>query len=250
MLLKDKVAIVTGGAQGIGRGIALDFGKEGCQVVICDLEEAKAKEVAKEVEAGGRKALALRTDVTDEEQVKVLRDQTLKMFGRIDILVNNAGGSAREESNILLNLDPQVWQKTIQRNLHGTMLVTKYIVQPMVEKKYGKIINIASEAGRAGDPGLSDYSAAKAGIIGFSRALAREVAQHGINVNVICPSLVRTQVLHRVPKERLDHILAAIPMGRIGEPEDIAYAVSFLASDKASWITGQVLGVNGGRFIG
>ncbi len=130
------------------------------------------------------------------------------------------------------------------------MLVTKYIVQPMVEKKYGKIINIASEAGRAGDPGLSDYSAAKAGIIGFSRALAREVAQHGINVNVICPSLVRTQVLHRVPKERLDHIIAAIPMGRIGEPEDIAYAASFLASDKASWITGQVLGVNGGRFIG
>jgi 2-hydroxycyclohexanecarboxyl-CoA dehydrogenase len=250
MLLKDKVAIVTGSAQGIGRGIALDFAREGSQVVICDLEEGKAKEVAREVEAIGRKALALRTDVTNEDEVKALRDQTLKTFGRIDILVNNAGGSAREESNIVLNLDPKVWQKTIQRNLHGTMLVTRYILPSMVEKKYGKIINIASEAGRAGDPGLADYSAAKAGIIGFSRALAREVAEHGINVNVICPSVVRTQVLQRLSKEKLDHVLAAIPMKRIGEPEDIAYAASFLASDKASWITGQVLGVNGGRFIG
>jgi 3-oxoacyl-[acyl-carrier protein] reductase len=241
---------VTGGAQGIGRAIAIDFAEEGAAVVICDLNEEKAKTLVVKLMQKGHNAISIKADVTEEMEVEHLVKKSIEKLDKIDILVNNAGGSAREKAADLINLIPNVWQETISRNLHSAFLMTKYILPHMKTKRYGKIINISSEGARAGTAGATDYCAAKAGVIGLTRALAREVADYGVTVNAICPGPVYTEALKRLPEKVVAEIKSKIILGRFGKPEDIAYCASYLASSKSDWVTGQVIGVNGGRFIG
>ncbi|MBI2818364.1 MAG: glucose 1-dehydrogenase [Acidobacteria bacterium] len=244
-----KTAIVTGGGRGIGRAIALALAHDGCNVAILDLIEENAQGVKKEVEALGHRALALRVDLTQSNQVQSAIEQVLKEFGQIDILINNAGWDKMEP---FLDSQPETWEKVIAINFKAMLYTCKFTLPHMVGRGSGKIVNIGSDAGRGGSTGESVYSGMKAGVITFSKSLAREMARHHINVNVVCPGLTETPLLQEVRNTSekthkvIDAITRAIPLGRVGTPEDIANAVAFLASPKADYITGQTLSVSGG----
>jgi 2-hydroxycyclohexanecarboxyl-CoA dehydrogenase len=241
--LEGKVALVTGAGSGIGRAIALRLAEEGAHVAVTDIDESKASEVAKEA---GAPAIAIAMDVADAASVRSGVARTEAELGPIDALVNNAGW---EKSGPFLESDEATWQKIIAINLVGPMNCVKAVLPGMVERGSGRIVSISSDAGRVGSSGEAVYSAAKAGIIGFSKTVAREVARQRITVNVVCPGPTDTALLAEVASGNprlVESLERAIPFRRLGQPDDIAGAVAFLASDDASFITGQTLSVSGG----
>ena len=249
MKLADRVAIVTGAARGIGREIALALVREGAKVSICDIDIEPLNDVADEIKAVGGQALASKVDVTKSAEINQMVEATLQTFGGIDILVNNAGGSARDRASDFNEAPEEVWKATLERNLHGTLGCTRAVINHMIERKTGKVVNFASVNGISGQAGFVDYSAAKAGVIGFTKALAKEVNSYGINVNAVAPGVIETRVVEQIPKETITGIIESLNLNRLGQPEDVANAVLYLASDEASYVTGHILRVCGGGFI-
>jgi 3-oxoacyl-[acyl-carrier protein] reductase len=242
--LTNKVALVTGGSRGIGRAIALEFAARGAAVVVNYNKSPEAAEkVVAQIQAAGGKAAAFQADVSDFKQAEALVKFALDTFGGLDILVNNAG-ITRDQ---LIMLMPEAdWDAVIDTNLKSTFNCSKAAVKHMMRKRTGRIISVASVAGQMGNPGQTNYSASKGGQIAFTKALAREVAARNITVNAIAPGFVDTEILSDMPPETLEAALKLVPLGRKGKPEEIAFAAAFLASDEAAYITGQVLGVDGG----
>jgi 2-hydroxycyclohexanecarboxyl-CoA dehydrogenase len=249
MKLRGKTALVTGGGRGIGRAISLALAQEGAQVALLDILGDNAAAVAREIEAMGVKALALTADLTKRAQVDRAVADTLSQFGQIDILVNNAGWDRME---MFLDSEEETWDKIIAINFKGILYVCKAALPSMVARGQGKVISIASDAGRAGSTGEAVYAGTKGAIIAFSKTLAREMARHKITVNVVCPGLTETPLLQGIreqsPKTEkvIEAVTRAIPLGRVGQPEDIAGAVVYLASPAADFVTGQTLSVSGG----
>jgi 3-oxoacyl-[acyl-carrier protein] reductase len=243
--LNDQVALVTGASRGIGKAIALSLASQGAAVVVNYTNSQESAElIVKTIETSGGKALAVKADVSQDEQVDKLIKETLNAFGRIDILVNNAGIT---RDTLLLRMKLQDWQSVIDLNLTGVFLCTQAVSKIMLKQRRGKIINIASVAGQMGNPGQANYSAAKAGVIGFTKTVAKELASRGITVNAVAPGFIETDMTHELKAEE---ILKLIPLGRFGKPEDIAGMVSFLASDPAAdYITGQIFNVDGGMVM-
>jgi 3-oxoacyl-[acyl-carrier protein] reductase len=243
MKLKDKIGIVTGGANGIGRAIAHGVAKEGAGVVVADIDSEQANRVVDEIKALGCKGKAIRTDVTKFNEANSMAKTVLEEFKKIDILVNNAGGSAREKASLFCESTEDVWDYVFRINLKGTFNCTRAVIEHMMKRRYGKIINISSDTGLVGYSGFVDYSTAKAGIIGFTHALAKEVASYGINVNAVAPGPTATRVmLASLPGDKFKQ---RIGLGRLGKPEEIAAMVLFLTTEDANFITGQVIPVCG-----
>ncbi len=244
-LLKDQVAIVTGASRGIGRAIALQLASQGAKVVVnYASSSAAADQVVAEITANGGEAIALQADVSQSAQVDTLINTTLEKFQRVDILVNNAGIT---RDTLLLRMKLEEWQAVIDLNLTGVFLCTKAVSKIMLKQRSGRIINIASVAGQMGNPGQANYSSAKAGVIGFTKTVAKEFASRGITVNAVAPGFITTDMTSDIKAEG---ILQYIPLGRFGQPEEIAGMVRFLASDPAAaYITGQVFNVDGGMVM-
>ncbi len=249
MKLRGKTALVTGGGRGIGRAIALGLAQEGAQVAVLDILADNAAAVAREIEATGVKALALPADLTKRAQVERAIADTLAQFGQIDVLVNNAGWDRME---MFLDSEEETWDKIIAINFKALLYVCRAALPSMVARGQGKVISIASDAGRVGSMGEAVYAGTKGAIIAFSKTLAREMARHKITVNVVCPGLTETPLLQGIreqsPKTEkvIEAVTRAIPLGRVGQPEDIAGAVVYLASPAADFVTGQTLSVSGG----
>ena len=246
MRLKDKLALVTGGAQGIGRDIALLFAKEGADVVIGDVNLAKAEATQKEIEALGRRSLAVELDVTAYPKVEEAINKILDKFTKIDILVNNAGIT---KDNLLLRMNESDWDAVIQVNLKGTFNCTKAVSRPMIKQRSGRIVNIASIIGIIGNPGQANYSASKAGIIALTKTTAKELASRNITANAVAPGFIQTEMTARLPEELKQKMLAVIPLARFGAPLDVARVCLFLASEEAGYITGQTIVVDGGMVM-
>ena len=249
MKLSGKTALVTGAGRGIGRAIALALAREGCQVAVADVLAENARAVAAEVEALGMKALALPVDLTRRPEVERAVAEALAQFGQLDILVNNAGW---DRMALFLDSDEEIWDRLIAVNFKAMLYVSRVALPQMVSRGAGKVINIASDAGRVGSSGEAVYSGTKGAVIAFSKALAREMARHGVTVNVVCPGLTETPLLQslRDQSPTMEKILGAVtratPLGRVATPEEIAGAVVFFASPEADFITGQTLSVSGG----
>jgi len=242
--LEGKSALVTGASRGIGRAITLALAQEGADVLINFAAQREAAEaVAAEIQDLGRKAIVFQADVSQLDQVKAMIAAAKENFGRIDILVNNAGIT---QDNYLTFMTEEQWDKVVDTNLKGAFNCTKLVAKEMVRQKSGRIINISSDAGLMGDMRRANYCASKAGLIGLTKAAARELAGQGITVNAIAPGIIETDLIADTPQPRREQLLNSIPLGRFGSPEDVAKVVVFLASDRASYITGQVLPVDGG----
>ncbi len=244
MNLVNKVAIVTGAGRGIGKAIAIALAREGANIIAIDVDIQTAEKVAKEIKSLDRQALAIRVDVSDSKEVNRMAQSVLKKFKRVDILVNNAAIIRRGSIEDLKEDD---WDRVIDVNLKGAFNCMKAVVGTMKKQRYGKIINISSIAGKIGDLASAPcYGASKAGMTCLAKSLARELASYRINANVVAPHAIETDMSKEWSEEKRKSIIADIPLGRLGEPEDIAEAVVFLVSDKAKFITGEVLDVNGG----
>ncbi|MFA5119328.1 MAG: 3-oxoacyl-[acyl-carrier-protein] reductase [Candidatus Omnitrophota bacterium] len=246
MRLKDKVVLITGGARGIGRSIALLFAKEGAHIAVGDVNVQEAQATAQEIAGMGRKSEALLLDVTDYAKVEEAINKILDKFGRIDILVNNAGIT---KDNLLLRMSQGEWDAVINVNLKGTFNCTKAVSRPMIKQRAGKIVNIASIIGVIGNAGQANYSASKAGIIALTKTTARELASRNITANAVAPGFIQTEMTAKLPQELKDKMLADIPLGKLGSPDDVANACLFLASGEADYITGQTLIVDGGMVM-
>jgi 3-oxoacyl-[acyl-carrier protein] reductase len=244
--LKSKVAIVTGGAQGIGKSIALTLARYGSDVVISDINLGKARETAREVEALNVRSLAIKANVADFNESEQMVKETVDKLGRIDILVNNAGIT---KDNLLLRMKPDDWDQVMEVNLKGTYTCTRAVLKFMFRQKSGRIVNIASISGIMGNAGQANYSASKAGIIGFTKAVAREYANRGITVNAVAPGFIDTAMTQTIPEKERQELIRQIPLERLGTVDDVASAVYFLVSDLSSYITGQVINVNGGMYM-
>ncbi|NJK48327.1 3-oxoacyl-[acyl-carrier-protein] reductase [Candidatus Gracilibacteria bacterium] len=244
--LQDRVAIVTGASRGIGRAVALALAEQGAKVVINYASSSTAAdEVVKTIREMGEDAIVLQADVSKADQVDKLIEQTQEKFGRIDILVNNAGIT---RDTLLLRMKPEDWQAVIDLNLTGVFLCTRAVSKIMLKQRSGRIINIASVAGQMGNPGQANYSAAKAGVIGFTKTVAKELASRGVTVNAVAPGFIETDMTSNLTNT--EEILKLIPLGRYGKPEEIAGMVRFLAADSAAaYITGQVFNVDGGMVM-
>ncbi|MFC1658685.1 3-oxoacyl-[acyl-carrier-protein] reductase [Candidatus Omnitrophota bacterium] len=243
MRLKDKVALVTGGAQGIGRQICLALAGEGADVAVCDVNLAQAEKTQEEVKSMGRQSLAEKMDVTDYASVQGTMNKILDKFKKIDILVNNAGITL---DNLILKMSEAEWEKVIKVNLTGTFNCTKAVSRIMLKQRAGRIINIASIIGLIGNPGQANYSASKAGIIALTKTTAKELASRNINVNAIAPGFIQTQMTDKLPEDIKSKMLDQIPLRRFGRPEDIASVCVFLAVEESNYITGQTIIVDGG----
>ena len=246
-MLKDRVAIVTGSSSGIGRVIALELARLGAHIVLISNESIRILQALEEIRAISPESDAYEADVTSEpclnESVKV----TLEKFGRIDILVNNAGIT---RDGLLMRMSNADWDRVLAVNLTSVFRLTRMVVRPMMKARHGRIINIASVVGSTGNPGQANYVASKAGLVGFSKSLAAEVATRNITVNCVAPGFIETAMTDQLPPKAREAILARIPTGAMGRPEDVAHAVAFLASDRAGYITGETLHVNGGMYMG
>ena len=242
--LENKVALVTGGSRGIGRAIAIELAERGASVVVnYNKSPEAAEEVVKKIQEAGGKAAAFQADVSDFKQAESLVKFAIETFGDLSILVNNAGIT---RDQLIMMMPESDWDAVINTNLKSTFNCSKAAVKHMMRKRTGRIINMASVAGQMGNPGQTNYSASKGGQIAFTKALAREVAARNVTVNAIAPGFVDTEILDAMSPETLEAALKLVPLGRKGNPEEIAYAIAFLASDGAAYITGQVLGVDGG----
>jgi len=242
--LTGKVAIVTGGSRGIGRAVSLMLGRQGANVAFIDRAACLVEDHTKaDVEALGRRSICVGGDVTDPASCALTVAETLREFGRIDILVNNAGIT---RDDLAMRMSDAAWAEVINVNLTGSFYMARAVLRPMLKQRSGRIINMSSVSGQMGNAGQANYSASKAGLIGLTKALAREVASRGITVNAVAPGFVVTELTDGLPDSVKDAIRGATPLGRFATPDEIAAAVTFLASDEAAYITGQVLGVDGG----
>ena len=243
--LGGKAAIVTGASRGIGRAIALRLASAGA-LVVAGARADHAEPVAREIETAGGTAIAVALDVTEAASIAALAQTALERFGRIDVLVNNAG-IVRDQ--LLLRMKPEEWDAVICTNLTAAFVCCRAVLRPMLKQRSGRIVNIGSVVGRTGNPGQANYAASKAGLEGFTRSLALEVASRGITANVVAPGMIETDMIAALDERAREALGGRIPMGRLGTAEDVAAAVCFLASDEASYITGQVVGVNGGMYL-
>ncbi|MBU0709876.1 MAG: 3-oxoacyl-[acyl-carrier-protein] reductase, partial [Candidatus Omnitrophica bacterium] len=246
MRLKDKVALVTGGARGIGRAIAMRFAEEGADLVIADVNIDEAVKTASEIEALGRKSLAISMDVTDFAKVEESVNKILDKFLKVDILVNNAGIT---KDNLLLRMSEAEWDTVLDVNLKGTFNCIKAVSRPMIKKRTGKIINIASIIGIIGNPGQANYSASKAGIIALTKTSAKEFASRNINVNAVAPGFIQTEMTAKLPEELKQKMKEVIPLSKFGDPGDVAAVCLFLASSDSDYVTGQTIVVDGGMVM-
>ena len=244
MNFSGKTAVVTGGSRGLGRAVCLEVAAGGANVVLCYAgNEAAANETVAACEALGARAVAVRCDVADSAQVKTLMDTALQTFGRIDILVNNAGIT---RDGLLMMMKEDDFDAVIDTNLKGAFLCMKAVARQMMKQRYGRIVNLSSVVGLRGNAGQVNYAASKAGIIGMTKSLAKELASRGVTVNAVAPGFMETDMTAAMPEAAKTATLAAIPMGRMGAVEDVAKTVAFLASEEAGYITGQVIAVDGG----
>jgi 3-oxoacyl-[acyl-carrier protein] reductase len=242
--LSGKSAVVTGGSRGIGRAIVLRLATQGADVAFSYKgNEAAAKATAAEVEKLGRKAIPMQGDATDPAAAEALVKAALAAFGKVDILVNNAGIT---RDDLIMRMSPEAWREVLETNLFGAFYAIKAVTRPMLKARGGRIVNITSVSGQAGQMGQANYSAAKAGLIGLTKATARELASRGITCNAVAPGFVLTELTKDLPDALKQELTARTPLGRFGTTEEIATAVAFLASDEAAFITGQVLAVDGG----
>ena len=246
MLFEGRVSIVTGASQGIGETIALDLAREGARVVLVDIQKDKLEAVAGRIRESGGTAVCHEANVSRLEDATRVVESVLQDFGRVDHLVNNAGIT---RDNLLLRMKEEEWDAVIGVNLKGCWNFSKAVIKSMVAGRYGRIVNIASVVGLAGNPGQANYAASKAGVMGFSRALAREVASRGITVNCIAPGYIATAMTDKLPEEVKKAFMDRIPLKRFGLPNEVAFAVRFLLSEEAAYITGQVINVNGGMYM-
>ena len=244
MTFADKTAVVTGGARGIGFECAKKFAAGGATVVLVDVLEDVMKQAAEKLlAAGAKQVLTYKMDVTDEAAVEKTLDEVVEKCGRLDILVNNAGIT---RDDLLLRMEAAMWDLVMSVNLKGTFLMTKHAARHMLRQRYGRIVNLASVSGLVGNPGQANYSASKAGVVGFTRTVARELAKRGITCNAVAPGFIKTDMTDVLPDKAKEMALAAIPMARMGLPEEVAGVIAFLASDDAAYVTGHVLAVDGG----
>ena len=244
MNFSGKTAIVTGGSRGIGRAVCLELAKGGANVVLCYAgNEIAANDTVAACEALGAKALAIRCNVADAGEVKALVDTAVKTFGRVDILVNNAGIT---RDGLLMTMKEEDFDAVLNTNLKGTFLCMKAVARTMMRQRYGRIVNLSSVVGLRGNAGQVNYAASKAGVVGMTKSLAKELASRNVTVNAVAPGFIETDMTAAMPEAAKTATLASIPMQRLGAAEDVARAVAFLASDEAAYITGQVLAIDGG----
>jgi len=244
--LAGKTAIVTGAAQGIGRAIAEALAGAGADVAVADLDPGRSQEAVAAITKMGRRALNIKVNVADWNDAKAMVDQVVKEWGKVDILVNNAGIT---RDGLLLRMKEEDWNLVLQVNLNGTFNCTKAALQPMTKQRYGRIVNIASIVGAIGNAGQANYAASKAAVIGLTKTVAREYASRAVTVNAVAPGFIDTAMTQQLPAEVKEALYKQIPLGRLGQPSDVADAVKFLVSDEAGYITGHVLHVNGGMHM-
>ena len=247
--MEGKLAVVTGAANGIGRASALRFASEGANLAILDRDESGLSETAEKARAAGAEVLTITADCTDEAVVAEAFKRIYAEAGFVDILMNNVGQSARERASEFYKSTSEVWRFVLDVSLMSTLIASRQVVPSMREAGKGKIVNVASNAGLAGEVGISEYAAAKMGVIGFTRSLARELAPFKVNVNAVCPGVTKTRVLEQISEEFLAKIRDSIPLGFFAEPADIAATAAFLASDDSRYMTGQSVVVDGGRWM-
>jgi len=245
--VQGRIALVTGASQGIGKACALELASAGATVALAARNEGKLAEVVTEIEAAGGQAAAFALDIASEESIKKTAKEVLARFGKVEILVNNAGIT---RDGLMLRMKRADWDEILTTNLTGAFLLTQAVLSPMLKNRWGRIIQISSVVGRTGQAGQVNYAASKAGLIGMTRSMAREVASRGITVNAVAPGYIETPMTAVLNEEQRAAMMAQIPLGRPGTDRDVAQAVVFLASDAAAYITGHVLDVNGGMFMG
>jgi 3-oxoacyl-[acyl-carrier protein] reductase len=246
MDLSGRTSLVTGASQGIGEAIALDLAQHGAKVILVDIQKQKLEEVARRIKERNGKAFVYETDVSDSEQVKKTLESVIEEHGDLHHLVNNAGVT---RDNLLMRMKEDEWDTVLEVNLKGVFNFSQALIRHMIRNRYGRIVNVSSVVGLMGNAGQTNYSASKAGVIGFTKSLAREVASRGITVNAVAPGFIETSMTMNLPEATKKLFLGAIPLGRFGTPQEVAQTVRFLLSEEAAYITGQVININGGMYM-